>query len=400
MMAAGLAAAVPLRAQTANEVNARLKEVEAKLTELSKLKDELESLKEAMKSQAEAQATTSNDLAILQRFRFNGYVQARYTSDSSISPHDNLHIRRARLDFRYKLSSLSSVRAQMDVGQQNFVMKDAYLDYTFPGKLSRNGVTFTIGQHKWPFGYENQQSSGDREFPERTLVNRQVLPDERDIGVKLAGFFGPPTIPSQQTNWQLGLYNGTGTSRGLGGGDRTSTKDLVGSLQHPITKSWDARVSGYLGAQRDEVVQSNRRKLRLGFDTQYYFGDNALKFEGYAGRGVEGATAAGPLAFTFTGQSGVQTIATRRRYTITPDPFVGYWAQYSRNLNQRTSVHLKFDYFDPNKNAARDATTTYGLAMHHWIDDATRFRLAWVTPQEQGARVRNNALIAEFMYKW
>ncbi len=40
------------------------------------------------------------------------------------------------------------------------------------------------------------------------------------------------------------------------------------------------------------------------------------------------------------------------------------------------------------------------VTLLHWIDPATRFRLAWLTPQEQGAKVRNSALVAEFMYKW
>ena len=74
---------------------------------------------------------------------------------------------------------------QIDAVPAGVTLKDAEATLFIPG--TKQQLSLTLGQMKWPFGYEGPQSSSDREFPERSRVVRDFLPDERDRGAKVSG---------------------------------------------------------------------------------------------------------------------------------------------------------------------------------------------------------------------
>src|SRR6185503_3972 len=72
---------------------------------------------------------------------------------------------------------------QIDAVGDGVTLKDA--EATFVDTWTPFNFRLTMGQFKWPFGYEVLQSSGDREMPERSAVIGALFPGERDRGVRL-----------------------------------------------------------------------------------------------------------------------------------------------------------------------------------------------------------------------
>src|SRR5262245_33971906 len=152
-----------------------------------------------------------NDAAILKRLKFSGYVQGRYQyadasrqgADSQGRPlvTDGFTIRRGRLKAQY-LGTVAGFMLQVDATPRGVTLKDAEAQLTEP--WTGQQLMLVIGQTKWPFGYEIVQSSGDREFPERTRVVRAFGPGERDRGAKVLGKMGPVRVA-------LGVFDGNGT---------------------------------------------------------------------------------------------------------------------------------------------------------------------------------------------
>jgi Phosphate-selective porin O and P len=65
-------------------------------------------------------------------------------------------------------------------GSPEEIVNDAFLEF-YPA----NGLTLRAGQFVKPFGFDVQQSSSEREYPERAMFEGYFFPGERDRGVML-----------------------------------------------------------------------------------------------------------------------------------------------------------------------------------------------------------------------
>lgn len=169
------------------------------LKKLTELVEELKAIRTELKRlNTQAQPTRSATVS--------GYLQVQYQSTDRLrradatGPFDGFRVRRARLNVDADPKDRVHLRVSMDTtvgaSQNEFRLREAYARYTAP-----QGLTLTAGQQILPLGYENERSSYDMEFPERTLLETTYLNGEFSPGVRLQKMWG--------SGWetQLGIYD-------------------------------------------------------------------------------------------------------------------------------------------------------------------------------------------------
>jgi Phosphate-selective porin O and P len=339
-------------------------------------------LKGRLDSLEEQYSETKTSVLKLEKLKFSGYVQARYQhaensasalkSDGSPAITDGFSVRRGRLKATYSATHSSYV-IQIDATPKGVALKDA--EATFIEPWTGHKLSLTLGQTKWPFGYEAVQSSGDREFPERTRVVRAFSPGERDRGAKLSlkeGIFRAT----------VGVFDGNGTeNKPFPGVDNDEEKDIVGRIS--VDLKWlTAGVSGWWGnsfapfdANLPDDTGKHFPRNRVGADVQAYLdllpiGSTAIKGEFIAGK-------------TYM-SSGAE------RYG---QPALGWYALLVQNLGLSDQVGVRYDYFDgyagipnaadsndPTKPGSRNGVGTLGLLVTHYLDDAIKLSAVYELP--------------------
>jgi hypothetical protein len=306
---------------------------------------------------------TKNDLSVLKKIKFSGYVQGRYQAQESLDEtgaggFNRFTVRRSRLKATYT-ADLAQVVVQIDASPSGVALRDAEATLFIPG--TQQNLSLTLGQFKWPFGYEGPVSSSDREFPERSLVVRSFLPNERDRGVKFSGkFLGLLRVSA-------GIFDGNGINNtGFVGTDNDKEKDLIGRIG--FDKKWIAGgVSGWYGntlgrrttgATPDEFRTAYTRS-RVGADLQLYLdllpvGGTALKGEYIAGSTYQ--------------RGNVEQLGV---------PAHGWWAMLVQNVGLSNQLAIRYDTFDPQHGSeasesggrlgANNPVSTLGFAaIHHF----------------------------------
>lgn len=116
-----------------------------------------------------------------------------------------------------------------------------------------NSIIFTAGVMNRPFGFEIQQSSADRETPERSRFLQILVPNERDLGMMLT--FAPAKGKKLfGLKIDAGFFNGTGIAvpgttslNGAGVTDFDKFKDFIGHI-HYSKASKDEKIKFGIGA--------------------------------------------------------------------------------------------------------------------------------------------------------
>ncbi len=333
---------------------------------LTTLQGRLDALEEQYKG-------TQAEFDLLKRIKLSGYIQARYVySDASTqtSVIDGFTVRRGRLKATVAATDWASFMLQIDAVPAGVTLKDA--EATLYEPWTGKKLSLTLGQTKWPFGYEGPQSSGDREFPERTRVVRAFLPGERDRGAKLNGKVA-------FLRFNLGVFDGNGTDNApFLGKDNDKNKDVIGRVG--VDLGWVcAGVSGWWGRTfrpGDATVEAGTfDRNRIGADVQLYldvlpFGATALKAEYIAGN-------------TYM----------RSRVEQFGVPASGWYALLVQSFGLSNQVAVRYDYFDaeagaPNaadpKDASRPAANnpvgTIGLLVSHQWDELLKISAVYEIP--------------------
>lgn len=160
----------------------------------------------ATSANAEVKVTTKGGLKVTSgdyEFKFGGRIQYDYDRTdvsllgTSATTNDDFDIRRARLFVSGNISKNWKFKAQFnldgDGGNDN--VEDLYLRYTGWGKAAN----VTIGNQKQPFGLEEQTSSKDISFLERSSLTELFAPGRAE-GVQLHG-----KLSGNQT-YGIGVY--------------------------------------------------------------------------------------------------------------------------------------------------------------------------------------------------
>jgi hypothetical protein len=161
-------------------------------------------------------------------------------------------------------------------GSSQELVNLAYLDYYL-----NSYTTVRVGQFIRPFGFDIQQSSFDRENPERMNAVGYFFPGQRDRGILLQGnlsFFD--SKPLRDVAYWVAITNGNNFFD-----DNNANVNLNFRLRkYFLDKSLAAGVSGIVGMQPlPPGVQGNNNGNVWGFDLQWQKGPLGLRGEFVAG---------------------------------------------------------------------------------------------------------------------
>lgn len=366
LLIALLALALPLWGQETQPATQPEAEEEAKETPtVEELAGKLEALTEAF-------TESRNSLEILNRLRIAGYIQAEYvhsdasqnqlTGPTATRNLDTFRVRRGRINFQYQFLPTGRFVLQPDLSSSGVALRDAYIEIAEPWTSWRH--TATVGQFKWPFGYEVRQSSRDREMPERTLVVRTLFPGERDRGLQMSGAgFG------ERFNYRIGVFNGNGTSTDR---DLNKRKDIVGRVGVNLG-ALDLGVSGYNGAEivplastGNPPLQGEFEKDRWGIDVQWVTPLPGLGVRGEYIRGTQPPNA--------------NAGASARTADVD-----GWYVYLVQNLGTKHQFVLRADQYDPNVDTDNNSTRTLGGSYIFHYDPNIKVMFAYEQP-----RLENN----------
>jgi hypothetical protein len=230
-----------------------------------------------------ASAASQAKIDKLSKLKLSGYVQGRYewhqdsnngwsfpaagtTGTGSTGTKDYFYVKRARLLTVYNDTHAELV-AQIDASGASLAAKD--LEAAFIDTWSPLHLRISVGQFKYPFGYELQQSDVAREMPERSRFILNYFPGERDRGLKIQGKY-------DILRFQFAIVNGNGTQdSAFGVLDSNNFKDIVGRLG--IDSGFVAGgVSGWYGnddldtSATDKTTWLKFSRVRVGADVQGY----------------------------------------------------------------------------------------------------------------------------------
>jgi Phosphate-selective porin O and P len=400
--------------------------VEEKLVEVE---GQVDGLKESL---AETQSTVGS----LSKLKVSGYIQARFeehadslngvNSAGKGANTNRFFVRRGRLKTTYGGAN-AEYMLQIDATGDGVVLKDA--EATFVDTWSPLGLRLTVGQFKWPFGYEILQSSGEREMPERSLVIRKLFPGERDRGLRVQGKY-------EWLRFSAGLVNGNGTQDAIyAGTDQNTFKDLVGRVGGdfewlvvglsgywgraltttlPSTKSTiagaDKNMDGAITPDELSIVStavpaSYKRfsRARLGADAQIYADVPML-----GGLAVKGE-------FVLAKDSNLDYGA------VVADPCLdatslGWIVTLVQNIGDYVGAVVRIDYFDPvrskgladtcidsktmMKRGLGDATTTVGGGLLLHGSGNIKATMTYEHIAEQSTTVKNDIFTAQLQAKF
>ncbi|MGH9458022.1 MAG: porin [Thermoanaerobaculia bacterium] len=297
----------------------------------------------------------------LRKLKISGYIQGQYVaSDASV---DEFSVRRARLKVVYRANAFAAATIQLDAAR-DVTVKDAFIELTEPWTGWNN--TLTLGQFKWPFGFELLYSSSSREMPERSRVVRALFPGERDRGAMMSGEgFG------ERLDYRLAVVNGSGTEEDH---DPNSDKDLVGRL------GWDfgsLALGGSFYSGEDLVATPANPagepfdKTRLGADLQW-----ATPLPGSTVRAeyIEGEERGADVR--------------------------GWYAYVIQKLGERNEIAVRVDEYDPDDALAGDAILTVGGSWTLHFDRHTKLMLAWERPEREEADPNDDVFTARVQFKF
>lgn len=380
---------------------------------LSEVNDKVSGLTERL-------ATAESDLGKLTKIKVSGYVQAQYQkfeSPATFSTSNNyFSLRRVRVKFTYEALDGVKFVLQPDFAPGSLSLKDAYVVLN-----DRWTKAFTLwaGKFNRP-NYEVEYSSSQRELPERSAVIRALYPGERAIGAKLE--YNPVNFP---IHVQLALLNGADglTINNSAGTNLNPTenkdfdnfKDIMVRATYNLSLGsfggLDFGAHGYFGSLKSYATSTLRsdyttvksisfgdplKRNWLGAEFQLFadvLGGMSLKGEYIAGKNASVGYSAVPAAGTAAAIPGVANFQNN---------FAGYYLYFIKNLGSKNQFALRYDYYDPNtditgkdvaitkftpadatvlksKTSGKSdlATSTIGLALHHYFDDNLRITLAY-----------------------
>lgn len=344
------------------------------------------------------------DVDIIKNLKITGWVQSQYQvadtagaknydgGDFTPGSKSRFMIRRGRVKFTYNQKNSQYV-LQLNATERGVNLVEIFAKYTDPWV---NSFSITAGVMNRPFGFEIQQSSSDRESPERSRFTQILMPNERDLGAMLtfqphagkklyglkfdAGFYNGLGIAVPGTTPPTGSAAGTTGVTGLT--DFDSKKDFMGHLVYYKSLKNDkikvgigaSHYNGGFLSQNDTIYKSfktdsagnkvwameknfaNKIAPRVYYGFEGFFsiktgiGTTTVRGEYFAG------TQTGKLKDSKSPASAVTSPVYQRQFNA------GYVYLIQRILDTKHEVALKYEWYDPNtKIAASDLNGVNGM---------------------------------------
>jgi phosphate-selective porin len=223
------------------------------------------------------------DLDLLKNLKISGWVQAQYQvadtagaknfdgGDFPIFSDKRFMIRRGRLKIMYTMKNTMFIM-QINGTERGVNLVEIFGRYSDPWKQA---FSITAGVMNRPFSYEIQQSSSDRESPERSRFVQMTLPNERDLGAMLS-------YQPQKNQFLHGLkidggfYNGTGIAVP---GTATPTGSAIGTIGVNGFTDFDSKKDFIGHASYYSYTAAN--KIKYGFGFSHYNGGYVIQNNKY-----------------------------------------------------------------------------------------------------------------------
>jgi phosphate-selective porin len=245
---------------------------------------------------------------------------------------------------------------------------DLALGYQMPRGIP--GGKITVGQFKIPFSQENLISSSDLETINRSQIGDQLVPGRdlgsqgRDVGAMLT-----VTVPDAEgqriAEYALGVFNGSG----INVSDDNDAKDLAFRAVAYPRPGQSAGLSGYWGKVGDKRLTHNRVGAEVAWAREPWW----VKSEYIQGRG-----------------NGKDEERKKKGWYV----LTGY------NLSRTRQLLVRYDTFDPNRDAGGDRTTALTLGGNWTLSPWSRFQLNYELKSEQGPSISNNNVLAQYQVKF
>ena len=340
---------------------------------------------------------------VIKKLKISGWIQAQVQFADSAGQQSfdggnfatnndkRFMIRRGRVRFAYE-NQHSMYVLQVNLTERGINVADIFAKVTDPWT---KWVSLQVGLMNRPFGFEVQQSSADRETPERSRYTQTLLQNERDMGgmiiieapkksklfgLKIAGgFFNGTGIPSN------GDYNNP-TAGKIFVNDYDVYKDFIGRVNYAKSLKEDkvkfgVGVSYYNGAIRQsnniiyqktttdttgmlkwQALDTTNAVLRgKGAGKIYYGADAQVSVKSVIG------TSTLRLEYMMGQQPGTSTSSVSQAFEQSGATYIRNFSAYSAVFVQRIAktkheIAFKYSVYDPNtKVSASDIGKTGSL---------------------------------------
>jgi phosphate-selective porin len=362
----------------------------------------------------------STDVSQLKNLKITGWVQTQYQwtqtpgaktfdgGDFITNSNNRFMIRRGRFKLTYTKGLVQSV-VQINATERGVNLVEYY------GKLSNpwvSSLSVTAGVMNRPFGFEIQQSSADRETPERARFTQILLPNERDLGAMIS--FQPEKGKKLYgLKLDAGLYDGTGIAvpgtgslNSAGVVEFDQYKDFIGRAHYKRQAfkehlTFGLGLSGYYGGN----AYQNNRVFEMGTDANgasYWMlqDTTAQSFKGtrsprqYLGMDAQaslktkiGTTTVRVEYITGTQSGLIDDTRSPIALPSKPDTYIrqfnGGYAYFIQRIAQtKHEIALKYEWYDPNTSVDNNAIknspllgkaelkyTMLGLGYNYYINE-------------------------------
>ncbi len=289
----------------------------------------------------------------LEALTLSGYGQVQYTTQETGI--DGFTLRRARLSLTGEILKDLHFKFQVDTLKSPLLL-DAYLDWGF-----HSAASVRAGQFKIPFSMESLTSSADLDLINRTQVVSKLAPgwdigsNGRDIGLSLYG-------KAAFLEYAVAVFNGAGINKT----DGDDKKDWAGRLViHPVSFLTLA-ASGYDGKTVPSAGAAPVTRARVGLEAALLMDAMSLKSEFIQGQ---------------DGDTMKQGWYVQGGYFVLPKQLQGL---------------VRFDSYDPDRNASLDRTDVWTLGVNWFLAARTKLTLNCEITRDESGKMTNKALIAQF----
>ncbi len=373
-------------------------------------------------------ADIKKTLDVIKKTKITGWIQAQLQfadsagqksydgGDFAPNTDKRFMIRRGRIRFAYENQNSIYV-LQVNLTERGINVADIFAKVTDPWT---KWMSLQVGLFNRPFGFEIQQSSADRETPERSRYTQVLMQNERDMGAALI-IEAPKKSKWHGLKFTGGFFNGTGIPSNGDYNNPTKPyvndydvfKDFIGRLNYNKSLKEDKikfgiGVSHYNGAVRQynntvyskTTIDSNgllkwtandstKMDLKGKGAAKIYYGIDAQ----VSLKSVIGVSTL-RTEYMFGQQPGTASSSTSQAFEQKTATYIRKFNAYSALFVQRIGktkheIAVKYSFYDPNTkvsgsdigktnsgfNTTDIAYTDIGLGYINYFNDNIKFMI-------------------------
>jgi hypothetical protein len=286
---------------------------------------------------------------------------------------------------------------------------DANVVYSPVSTIDREDpqLTITLGQQLLPFGLEVPATEELKPVIRNALFTTRLNLARRDVGLIVRGDLFPMVdfgynyrVPIVQ--YAFGLVNGAGPNTL----DDNNVRDVIGRVALTVPSdfhSWLRQITlgatGYFGSQNTFLADGPPRtiagrgtKRRLGVDFYYNHWPFGVTYEFIRGTDVAtpGTTLADPRRRNIDSEAHTVTV-----FLSFGEQFVSGFRNQGRYDDWWPKTYqpfLRYDRYDPNKDAKNDVLNVVTLGANLFVAETTKFQLNLNWEDDEGKKVQKEIL--------